>query len=60
MNIIHVYDWDGNLIQKIETDYSIGQMWIDPIRSRLYVTNPQIDDVLYLDLDDFLVPNTGL
>lgn len=60
MNIIHVYDWDGNLIQKIETDYSIGQMWIDPIRNRLYVTNPQIDDVLYLDLDDFLVPNTGL
>lgn len=45
---------------KIETDYSIGQMWIDPIRNRLYVTNPQIDDVLYLDLDDFLVPNTGL
>jgi predicted nucleotidyltransferase len=60
MNIIHVYDWDGNLVQKIETDYSIGQMWIDPIRNRLYVTNPQIDDVLYLDLDDFLVPNTGL
>ena len=50
----------GNLVQKIETDYSIGQMWIDPIRNRLYVTNPQIDDVLYLDLDDFLVPNTGL
>jgi hypothetical protein len=60
MNIIHVYDWDGNLVQKIETDYSIGLMWIDPIRNRLYVTNPQIDDVLYLDLDDFLVPNTGL
>ncbi len=51
MNIIHVYDWYGNLVQKIETDRGIDQMWIDPTRNRLYVTSPKVDDIFYLDLD---------
>ena len=52
MNIIHVYDWYGNLIQKIETDYGLDQMWIDSARDRLYLTSPKVDEVFYLDLNE--------
>ena len=52
MNTIHVYDWHGNLVQKVETDRGLDQMWIDPNRNRLYVTSPKVDDVFYLDLNE--------
>ena len=51
MNTIYVFNWQGNLIRKLETDRGLDQMWIDPIRNRLYVTSPKVDDVFYLDLN---------
>ncbi len=52
VNTIHVFDWHGKLIQKLETDYDIDKMFLDTVRNRLYVTRPKSDDVYYLDLDE--------
>ena len=52
VNTIHVFDWYGKLVQKLETDYDIDKMFLDTVRNRLYVTRPKADDVYYLDLDD--------
>ena len=51
-NTIHVFDWYGRLVQKLETDYDIDKMFLDTVRNRLYVTRPKSDDVYYLDLDE--------
>ena len=52
INTIHVFDWHGRLVQKVETDYDIDKMFLDTVRNRLYVTRPKSDDVYYLDLDE--------
>ena len=52
VNTIHVFDWYGRLVQKLETDYDIDKMFLDTVRNRLYVTRPKSDDVYYLDLDE--------
>ena len=51
VNTIHIFDWEGNFVQAVETDRGLDAMWIDPIRNRLYVTSPKVDDVFYLDLN---------
>ena len=40
VNTIHVFDWHGKLIQKLETDYDIDKMFLDTVRDRLCVTRP--------------------
>lgn len=50
-NTIHVFDWEGNFIQAIETDRSLGEMWMDSTRHRLYMTTPGVDEIFYLDLN---------
>lgn len=50
-NTIHVFDWEGNFIQAIETDRSLGEMWMDSTRHRLYITTPGVDEIFYLDLN---------
>lgn len=52
VNTIHVFNWYGRLVQKLETDYDIDKMFLDTVRNRLYVTRPKSDDVYYLDLDE--------
>ena len=52
VNTIHVFDWDGNFVQEIETDYGLDQMWVDSTRDRLYLTSPKVDEVFYLDLNE--------
>lgn len=54
VNTIHVFDWDGNFVQKIETDRGLKDMWIDTVRNRLYLTCPMVDDVFYLELNGLL------
>lgn len=52
INTIHVFDWHGRLVQKVETDYDIDKMFLDTVRNRLYVTRPKADDIFYLSLDE--------
>lgn len=54
VNILHVFDWNGKLIQKIATDRDIDKMGLDVVRNRLYVTGPKVDEVFYLDLKEIL------
>ena len=35
-NIIHVYDWNGIFIKKIELDYTVNQITFDPVGKYLY------------------------
>ena len=52
INTIHVFDWHGRLVQKVETDYDIDKMFLDTVRNRLYITRPKADDIFYLNLDE--------
>lgn len=51
VNTIHVFDWYGNLIQRIITDQPVGEMTLDAVRNRLYTTDVGTDEVFYLELD---------
>lgn len=54
INTIHVYDWQGNLVHKITTDRTIGEMALDRARNRLYTMDIGTDDVYYLDLEGLI------
>lgn len=53
-NTIYVFDWEGELVQKIALDHAVNEMWVDMIRNKLYITEPITDDVFYCDLDTIL------
>lgn len=52
IEIIHVFDWNGKLIHKLKTDQAIGDIFLDTVRHRLYITHGTTDKVFYLDLND--------
>lgn len=52
INTIHVFDWNGNLIQKIRTDKSIDRIALDTVENRLYSIDLANDQVYYLDLNE--------
>lgn len=54
VDMIHVFSWDGKLIQRIKTDLDIDKIALDRVRNRLYVARPKSDDVYYLDLNGIL------
>lgn len=51
---LHIYDWNGNLLKKIELDLSILEMCLDTVRNILYITNLYSDDIFYLDINKAL------
>lgn len=51
---IHVFDWNGNLLYKLNTDQSFFVIWLDTIRNRLYTCDWNTDEIYYLDLDKCL------
>ena len=53
INNIHVFNWNGKLLYKFIVDFSVGEIWLDEIRNRLYITNNILDDVFYLDLNEY-------
>jgi hypothetical protein len=53
INTIHVFDWHGKLIDELTVDHPVGEMWLDPVRNRLYTVNVSTDEVFYLDLNKF-------
>lgn len=52
MNLILVFDWDGNLCYKLQTDRPYFRLWADPVRGRLYTQNIETDEAYYLDLGE--------
>lgn len=48
---IHVFDWDGNLLYKLNTDRSYYIIWLDTVRNRLYTRDWNTDEIYYLDLN---------
>lgn len=54
INTIHVFDWQGEFIQIIKTDQTIGQIALDRVRNRLYTMDLSTDQVYYLDLDGLI------
>lgn len=59
-NIIHVFDWSGKLLYKLNTDHSFYRVWLDPVRKRLYTINLNNDEVYYLDSEDLSFINNNL
>lgn len=57
VDTIHVFDWEGKLVQKIKTDDGIDKMFLDTCRNRLYMTRPNFDDVFYLNLSEIISTN---
>jgi hypothetical protein len=52
INVIHVFNWNGKLIHKLKIDQSIGEIFLDTVRNRLYITSEKKDEVFYLDLNN--------
>lgn len=53
IRLIHVFDWDGNLLYELETDRPFFRIALDPIRNRLYTADLNTDEMYYLDLNEF-------
>lgn len=54
ISTIYVFNWEGEVVCKINTDHAVNRLWIDSIRNRLYAIDPTTDDVFYCDLDTIL------
>lgn len=52
IDTIYVFNWDGELVQKIKTDCDIDEIALDNIKKRLYLTRPKHDEVYYIDLSN--------
>lgn len=47
---LYVFNWEGKLLNRIKVNEGIREMWFDPIRKVLYITNPFTDNILYTKL----------
>ena len=52
INTIYVFDWSGNLIDKLKVDHYISSIWLDTVRNRFYIIESKTDDVFYYELDE--------
>lgn len=51
-DMIHVFDWEGNLLYKLRPDQSFYITWLDTARNRLYTRDWNTDEIYYLDLNE--------
>ena len=51
-DMIHVFDWEGNLLYKLKADCSFFITWLDTARNRLYTRDWNTDEIYYLDLNE--------
>lgn len=49
-HIIHIFDWEGRLCARIETDRPYERCWLDPVRNRLYAMDMATNKIHYLEL----------
>jgi hypothetical protein len=50
-HIVHLFDWNGNLIKKIDLDHPIHKLAIDRCNNLLYVLNAMEDRLFVCDLN---------
>jgi hypothetical protein len=51
-HIIHVFDWEGNLIRKLDLDHPVYEFWLDQVKNRLYTLDMGTDKVYSYDLNE--------
>lgn len=52
INIIHVFNWNGEMIYEMNTDRVFFRIALDPIRNRLYTSDLDTDEMYYIDLNE--------
>ena len=55
-HIIHIFDWEGRLCARIETDRPYERCWLDPVRNRLYAMDMATNEIHYLELSQLDLP----
>lgn len=51
-NTIHVFDWSGKYLHELKTDRSFLRISLDEVKNRLYASDPETEEIYYLDLDE--------
>jgi hypothetical protein len=49
-HIIHIFDWEGNLIHKLDADRPVHELWVDQVKNRLYTMDLEEGEVYSYDL----------
>ena len=52
MHIIHVFNWNGEMIYELKTDRVFFRIALDPVRNRLYTADLDTDEMYYIDLNE--------
>ncbi|MFI3314363.1 MAG: hypothetical protein R3Y04_01685 [Rikenellaceae bacterium] len=53
-NRIHIFDWNGNMVYELITDLRYSNLWVDPVRNRLYTISGSTKEIYFLDLNECL------
>lgn len=52
LHIIHVFNWNGELLYELKADRVFFRIALDPVRNRLYTADLDTDEMYYIDLND--------
>lgn len=52
VRIIHVFNWNGEMLYELKTDRSFFRIALDPVRNRLYTADLDTDEMYYIDLNE--------
>jgi len=52
IHIIHVFNWNGEMLYELKTDRSFFRIALDPVRNRLYTADLDTNEMYYIDLNE--------
>ena len=52
VRIIHVFNWHGEMLYELKTDRTFFRIALDQVRNRLYTSEPDSDEIYYIDLNE--------
>jgi len=52
VHIIHVFNWNGEMLYELKTDRAFFRIALDPVRNRLYTADLDTDEMYYIDLNE--------
>lgn len=53
-NMLHVFDWGGNLVKKLEFEHPAQEIWLDRETNRLYTYFDAEEAFFRIDLNDVM------
>lgn len=53
-DMVHVFDWDGNLVKKLELEHPAQEIWLDRETNRLYTYFEPEEAFCRIDLNDVM------